>query len=84
VQTMNNQNDSQQKDIHDLKTQVALLEKEIQHINKQLDLKELWLRGITTVVIAAAVLWFGQNAVNSYSNQNQKVNTVSESVNKGK
>jgi hypothetical protein len=82
VQAMNNQNDSQQKDIHDLKTQVALVEKEIQHINKQLDSKDLWLRGISTVVISAVVLWFGQNAVNSYSTQ--KANTVSESINKGK
>ena len=82
MQASNTQIHSQQKDISTLKTQLAVMETEIQHIKKQLESKDLWLRGISTVVIAAALVWFGQNAVNSYSAQ--KANTVSESISKGK
>jgi hypothetical protein len=82
VQTSNNQIDSLQKDIGDLKTKLALQEQKVETINKQLESSSLWLRGIGVAIIAGTLMWIGQNTVDSRSFR--KANTVGESISKGK
>ena len=70
------------KDVSSLQTKIAVLEKEIEHMKQQLESREVWLRGIGIAVVAAVLVWFGQNALDSHSAQ--KANSVGVSTSKAK
>ena len=82
MQNSNNQIDNLQKDINDLKTNLALQEQKVETINKQLESSSLWIRGIGVAMIAGTLLWIGQNTADS--RPFRKANTVSESISRGK
>lgn len=78
----NNQPDMVQEKLGTLQAEIAELKTEVKHIHRQSESRDRWLQGIGIAVIAAALVWFGQNAVDSHSAH--KANSGSVSNSKGK
>lgn len=77
----NNQPDMPEN-IGTLQTKIAVLEREIEHINRQAESRDRWVQGIGIAVIAPALLWLALTVVHSYSAQ--KANSVGISTNTAK
>jgi hypothetical protein len=78
----NQQPDMVQENLSTLRAEVAELKTEVKHLNQQSELRDRLLHGIITVAIGAMLVWFGQNAVDSYSAK--KANPVGISTSKAK
>jgi uncharacterized membrane protein YjjP (DUF1212 family) len=78
----NNQPEMVQEKLGILQAEIAELRTEVKHINRQSESRDRWVQGIGIAVLAAALMWFGQNAINSYSAQ--KVDRVGMSTNRAK
>jgi cell division septal protein FtsQ len=74
----NHQTDMVPENISALRAEVAELKTEVKHLNQQSASRDRLLHGIATVVIGAMLVWFWQNAINSYSTK--KATTVSIST----
>jgi hypothetical protein len=78
----NNQSDMVPENISDLRAEVAELKTEVKHLNQQSESRDRLFHGIITVVVGATLVWFGQNAIDSYSSK--KANPVGISTIKSK
>ena len=75
----NNQPDMPDR-IGTLQTKIAVLETEIEHINRQAESRDRWLQAIGSASIVLAVSWIGQNLLDSYAAH--KANPVGISTSK--
>jgi hypothetical protein len=57
----NNKSDTTQETIATLRTDIAVLKNELEHIKQQ----GIWIKTIFGGLILAQLLWFGQTVVNS-------------------
>lgn len=65
-----------QPDDNNLKTDVALLKKEVEHINRREESRERWVQGIGTALIVGALGWFGLIVVGAPQKTNPVVPTI--------
>jgi hypothetical protein len=63
-----------------LRAEVAELKTEVKHLNQQSASRDRLFHGIIIVVAGATLVWFGQNAIDSYSAK--KANSVGISTSK--
>jgi hypothetical protein len=78
----NNQPEMVQEKLGTLQAEIAELRTEVKHINRHSESRDRWVQGIGIAVVAAALIWFGQNAINSHSAP--KVDPVGMSTNRAK
>jgi hypothetical protein len=78
----NHQPDMVPENISALRAEVAELKTEVKHLNQQSASRDRLFHGIITVVAGATLVWFGQNAIDSYSAK--KANPVGISTSKAK
>jgi amino acid permease len=74
--------DTLRQDMNALKTQSAVQENKLVNLERQLESRDLWLRGIGIAIITGIVLWCGKKIVDIQPSQT--VNPVSESISKAK
>ena len=77
----NNQPDMPEN-IGTLQTKIAVLEREIEHINRQAESRDRWLQAIGSALIVLAVSWIGQNLLDAYAAH--RANPVGTSTSKTK
>jgi amino acid permease len=74
--------DTLRQDMNALKTQSAVQENKLTNLERQLESRDLWLRGIGIAIIAGILLWGGKKIAEIQSSQT--ASPVSESISKAK